>query len=202
MTAEPAARLFTEDEYLQMERAADHKSEYYAGRMYAMAGASEAHILAVGNTQSLLQQQFRGRPCRVYSTDMRVRVSETGLYTYPDVVAVCGEPAFLDDKRDTILNPNIIVEVLSPSTEQYDRTDKFEHYQSLESIREVLFVSQTRVRVEHYVRQDETWVLTVYTGPDDVIPLKSVGATLFVRDIYDKIELPPAMERPMLRESD
>jgi Uma2 family endonuclease len=132
---------------------------------------------------------------------MRVRVNETGLYTYPDVVAVCGEPVFLDKTQDPLLNPIVLVEVLSPSTERYDRTEKFEHYQALESLREVLFISQNRVRVEHYVRQDEKWILSVYSALKDVIRLEAVSATLAVLDLYDKIEFSPNPNAPKLRES-
>jgi Uma2 family endonuclease len=198
MSVAVAEKLYTEEEYLALERAADHKSEYINGRIYAMAGATEPHNLAAGNTYGEFRNQFRGRPCRPYTNDMRVRVSETGLYTYPDVVAVCGEPEFLDEKRDTLLNPTVLVEVLSPSTEAYDRGDKFAHYRRLRSVQEVLLVAQDRVLIEHYVRQGEKWLLTEYNSLGAVIPLESVGVSLRVAEVYDRVEFPaPALIAPV-----
>src|ERR1044072_9754283 len=126
---------FTPEEYLEMERKADCKNEYFNGEIFAMGGASPRHVLIVTNVVSELRTQLKNRPCTVYSTDLRVRVSATGLYTYPDVIVVCGEPRFADDHRDTLLNPTLIVEVLSNSTKDYDRGDKFEQYRALESFR-------------------------------------------------------------------
>src|SRR5919198_4874617 len=119
---------YTPEEYLALERAARHKSEYVNGRIYALAGASRAHNLIVVNVSAELRAQLRGRPCETYASDMRVKVSQTGLYTYPDVVVVCGEPRFEDAQVDTLLNPTVIIEVLSESTESYDRGEKFAHY--------------------------------------------------------------------------
>src|SRR5215510_15498100 len=111
----------TPEEYLALERKAGYKSEYFAGEIFAMSGASEQHNLIVANVVATLHTQFRNRPCKVYASDMRVKVSPTSLYTYPDVVALCSEPRFDDDQKDTLLNPTVIIEVLSPSTEAYDR---------------------------------------------------------------------------------
>ncbi len=129
VSTDPKTSL-TPEQYLEIERKAEFKSEYFNGEMFAMAGAKEAHTLLAMNVGFALHPQLRGRPCRIYSNDMRVRVSSTGLYTYPDVIEVCGERHFLDDQRDTLLNPNLIVEVLSPTTEAYDRGRKFEYLQS------------------------------------------------------------------------
>src|SRR5208283_3813720 len=120
--------FLTPEQYLEIERKAEFKSEYYQGEMFAMSGARFAHIGIVANAVASLHQQLRGGPCRPLSNDMRVRVTPTGLYTYPDVVIVCGEPQFLDSTFDTLLNPSVIIEVLSESTEVYDRTRKFEQY--------------------------------------------------------------------------
>ena len=119
------------EDYLEIERAATCKSEYSNGEMWAMAGATESHIVIVSNLVRELGNQLKGRPCRVYSNDMRVQVDATGLYTYPDVILVCGERRFLDEPRDTLLNPLVIIEVLSPSTADYDRGAKFAHYRQL-----------------------------------------------------------------------
>jgi Uma2 family endonuclease len=197
MSVVVAERLFSEAEYLAIERAADHKSEYINGRIHAVAGVSEPHNTISANITGELHQQFKGRPCRVYSNDLRVRVSETGLYTYPDAIALCAEPKLLDEHRDTLLNPTLVVEVLSPSTEAYDRGAKFAHYRRLESLKELLFVAQDRVQIDHYSRHDESWVLTEFNDLDDTIELRSVGAQLSVRNVYEHVEL--SQENALLR---
>ncbi len=149
MSAQPKTFL-TPEQYLEIERRAEYKSEYYRGEMFAMVGAKWNHNLIVARLISQFDQQLRSRPCSVTPSDMRVRVSATGLYTYPDVVEVCGPPQFLDDERDTLLNPTLIAEVPSPSTEAYDRGRKFEHYRSLESLAEYLLVGSQRVSAELY----------------------------------------------------
>jgi Uma2 family endonuclease len=182
--------FLTEEQYLEIERAAEFKSEYYQGEMFAMAGAKEAHNLVVANLMRELGQQLRRGPCRLYPSDMRVRVGTSGLYTYPDVVVVCGEPRFLDDQRDTLLNPNLVVEVLSPSTEAYDRGRKFQRYQTVESLTEYLLVSSDRVQVELYTRQAEgRWLLTSADRSEDALDLQSVGCRLVLSDVYEKVDL-------------
>ncbi len=154
-----------------------------------MAGAKEAHNLIIWNLAGELGQQLRQRPCRAYLADMRIRVNATGLYTYPDVAAVCGEPQFLDDQRDTLLNPSLIVEVLSPSTELYDRVRKFEHYRSVETVSEYLLISSERVSAELYTRQpDGRWLLTTVSRMEDSLDLQSVGAHLTLADLYEKVD--------------
>jgi Uma2 family endonuclease len=181
--------FLTPEQYLEIERKAAHKSEYHNGEMFAMAGAREAHNLVVAHLVRELDQQFRARPCRVYPSDMRVRVSPTGLYTYPDVVAVCGEPRFHDDQRDTLLNPTLLVEVLSPSTEAYDRGRKFESYKSLESLREYLLVASDRIHADLYTRQpDGRWLLTSADNLEDSLSIESVEARLTLSDLYEKVE--------------
>ena len=182
----------TPEQYLEIERKAEFKSEYYQGEMFAMAGAREPHNLIVFNVATALGPQLRNRPCRAYVADMRVRVNATGLYTYPDVTAVCAEPQFLDENRDTLLNPSLIVEVLSPSTEAYDRGRKFEHYRSVESVTEYLLLSSERVSAELYTRQpDGRWLLTAANHLEDSLDLQSVGAHLSLADLYEKVDLTP-----------
>lgn len=189
MSTQPKT-LLTPEQYLEIERAAEYKSEYYGGEMFAMAGAREAHNLVVTNTVRELSSQLRSRPCRVYSNDMRVRIAATNLYTYPDVVAVCGDPRFLDEQRDTLLNPVLLVEALSPSTEAYDRGRKFEHYKTLDSLREYLLIATDRAHADLYARQaDGRWLLTSASGMDEALILDSVDARLLMADIYDKVEL-------------
>lgn len=181
--------LLTPEQYLDLERKAEFKSEYHQGEMFAMAGASEAHNLIVTNCVVALGQQLRSRPCRLYSSDMRVRVSATGLYTYPDVVVVCGEPRFLDNHRDTLLNPTLIIEVLSRSTEAYDRGRKFEHYSSVESLGEYLLLSSDRMHADLCSRQPNSkWLRTLAGQPGDVIELSAAGCTLTLGDVYEKVE--------------
>ena len=188
MSTQPKT-LLTPEQYLEIEREAEFKSEYYQGEMFAMAGAREAHNLIAANLLAALHQQLRPRPCRVYMSDMRVRVSATGLYTYPDVTVVCGEPQFLDERRDTLLNPNLVVEVLSPSTEAYDRGRKFEHYRSIESVNEYLLVSSERVSAELFTRQpDGRFLLTAAARLEDSLDLQSVGCRLTLADLYEKVD--------------
>lgn len=183
--------LLTPEQYLEIERAAEYKSEYYGGEMFAMAGAREAHNLVVTNAVRELANQLRPKPCRVYSNDMRVRVRTTNLYTYPDVVAVCGDPQFLDEQRDTLLNPVLLVEVLPPSTEAYDRGRKFDHYKTLDSLRDYLLIATDRLHADLYTRQpDGRWLLTSASRLEDSLTLDSVDARLLMADIYEKVELP------------
>ncbi len=182
--------FLTSEQYLEIERKAEFKSEYYQGEMFAMAGAKEGHNLVVANLISELHQQLRPRPCRVYPSDMRVRISPSGLYTYPDVTVVCGEPQFVDQERDTLLNPNLIVEVLSPSTEAYDRGRKFKHYRSIESVSEYLLVASEQITAELFTRQpDGSWLLVEVSRLEDSLHLQSVGCRLTLADIYQKVEL-------------
>jgi Uma2 family endonuclease len=189
----PARQRMTAAEYLALERAAPQKHEFFNGELFAMAGASEAHNLITLNVAEALRAGLRGRPCRVYASDMRVKIDATGLYTYPDVVAVCGERQFEDERRDTLLNPTVIFEVLSSSTEAYDRGDKFAHYRRLASLQEYVLIAQDRHRVERFTRQEpgEEWLLTEISEPDGILRLASLDCALTLAAIYDQVELPP-----------
>ena len=195
MATKPQPYL-TPEEYLAFEREADVKHEYYAGEIFAFAGASRQHNLIAGNVYASLHAQLRKQPCKVYPSDMRVRVSPTGLYTYPDVTVVWGEARFDDENADTLLNPTMIVEVLSPSTPGYDRGEKFEQYRKLESVQEYVVIAQDRVHVEHWGRQAEgQWLLSETDSVDDVIALPSIGCRLTVADLYEKVEFDKNAER-------
>jgi Uma2 family endonuclease len=184
-----AGRLkVTPREYLQRERAAEERHQLVDGEVFAMAGASRAHNLIGLNLGSELRAQLKGRPCEVYATDMRVAVEARGLYTYPDVVVVCGEPRFLDAERDTLLNPTVLIEVLSPSSERFDRGRKFAQYRSLPSLREYVLVAQDECRVERYTRRGEEWVLTEFTRAEDGLNLESIGCAVPLREIYARVE--------------
>jgi Uma2 family endonuclease len=186
----PARRWISPDEYLALERAAETKSDYVNGEIFAMAGASVQHVQIVLNVIDVLRSALRGRPCRVLGSDLRLKVSSTGLYTYPDAFVVCGELQLEDNRRDTVLNPVVIIEVLSPSTEAYDRGEKFAHYRRLESLREYVLISQDRYRVERYVRCDGDWTLREFSGPDARVHLESIGCDLPMADLYELVEFP------------
>jgi len=183
--------FITPAEYLEIERKAEIKSEYIAGRMYAMAGVSRAHSLIAGNLFSELHAQVRGRNCEVHSADMRVKISPTSIYTYPDIAAVCGEARFEDTHIDTLLNPMVIVEVLSPSTEAYDRGEKFAHYRRLESLREYVLVAQNKMRVEHFRREGEEWILSEISEPEGTLHLPAIDCHVALAAIYEKVEFSP-----------
>ena len=187
-----AQAIFTPEEYLARERKALDKSEYRDGRIYAMPGASRKHNLITGNTLAELHVQLRNRVCEVYPSDMRVKVSSTGTYTYPDVVVVCEEPQFEDSYFDTLLNPTVLIEVLSPSTAAYDRGEKFASYQKLDSLCEYVLISQDRIRVEYYLRQQQTWDLTEFHSLSDVFQLVSIGCELSLQAIYAKVQFSEA----------
>lgn len=190
MTAQPISYI-TEDDYLQRERASTLKHEYYAGHMYAMAGASEAHNLIAMNIAALLRSRVRGSSCRAYPSDMRVKVQSTGLHTYPDFSLVCGPPAFVDaDKRDTLTNPKLIIEILSPSTESYDRGEKFQHYRTIETLQEYILVAQNKYRIERFVRNEHNeWVLSDITGIEASLPLALLQTEIALAEIYEQVEI-------------
>ncbi len=190
MSLQPTTYL-TPEEYLASERKASYKSEYIDGVMVAMTGASRQHNLIAFNITREISQQLRERPCEGYASDMRVRVPSTRLYTYPDVVVVCGEPQFEDDYVDTLLNPTLIIEVLSESTELYDRGKKFGLYRTIESLAEYLLVAQDECRVEQYVKQPGGhWLLSDYHSPEDTVELISIQCRLALSEVYDKVAIP------------
>jgi Uma2 family endonuclease len=185
--------LLSPQEYLARERLADYRSEFYGGEMFAMAGASWEHTLIKDNLAREAGNQSKNGPCRVLTSDLRVKVSGTGLYTYPDIVVVCDEPQFEDKMFDTLLNPRAIVEVLSDSTEKYDRGVKFAHYRQLPSVAEYVLVAQDRPLVERYVRQaDETWVLTTFSDLTQTFAFGSIPVRVALADIYQGVEFPEA----------
>jgi Uma2 family endonuclease len=194
MTSQPKAFL-TPEEYLAAERRNECKSEYIDGEMVAMTGASRWHNIIGVNFTTSLHRQLTGRPCEVYANDMRVKIASRRdyAYTYPDVVVVCGEPQFEDGHLDTLLNPAVLIEVLSESTERYDRGKKFSFYRTIESLTEYVLVAQDEYRIEQYTKQsDGRWMLSDHRSPDDVVELASVRCTLALREVYEKVSLPPS----------
>jgi Uma2 family endonuclease len=189
----PAERYISPDEYLAIERAAETKSEYFDGRLYAMAGVSRAHSLVTTNLIAQLGTALRGSSCETHGPDMRVKVQPTGAYVYPDVSVACGEPEFEDAQVDTLLNPTVLVEVLSPTTEAYDRGIKFGWYRQMPSVQECLFVSQDRPLVERFVRQGEGWAFTEHAGLEDTLVVLDGTVRVPLAAIYERVVFP---ERP------
>jgi Uma2 family endonuclease len=189
MASQPKT-TYTPEMYLEIDRQSDLKNEYLRGQIFAMTGASRKHNLITFNISALLGPQLKGRQCEAYANDMRVKVSSSGLYTYPDVVVVCGTPIFEDKESDTLTNPTVIMEVLSKSTEGYDRGDKSGHYRKLDSLLEHLLISQDKAHIERFVRQSiREWLFSEADGLEAVIDLTSINCKLAMADVYDKVEL-------------
>jgi len=178
-----AVLKLTPQAYLEQERLSDTKHEYCNGEIFAMSGASAAHNLITGNLIRELGNQVRKRPCRVYPSDMRVQLADG--YVYPDVTVVCGKPAFYD--QDNLYNPQVIIEVLSPSTADYDASGKFARYRQLDSLQEYLLVAQDRAHVLHYVKQAQNrWLLSEYQNTDE-FELPSIECRLSLVEVYEKV---------------
>ncbi|WP_437777816.1 Uma2 family endonuclease [Sorangium sp. So ce1097] len=179
-------------EYLAFERASEQKHEYANGELFAMSGCSREHSLLAGNIQRELGNALLDRACEVHTSDMRVKIASTGRYVYPDASVVCGEPAFEDAEVDTLLNPSVIVEVLSETSEAYDRGDKFAQYRSVPWVMEYVLVAQKEVRIEHFQRQpDGRWLLAIL-GPGTQLELESIGVVIDVDRVYRKVPVAPA----------
>lgn len=197
MGAFPKTSL-TSAEYLAIERAAESKSEFFDGEMFAMAGTTKNHARIVMNLSRELSARLKGRTCEPFATDLRVKVEANGLYTYPDLVVICCEQLFEDDRLDTLLNPTLIVEVLSETTERYDRVRKFDLYRALPSLQEYVLVSQSEPRVEQFLRQTEGgWHLRITTDPTAFVNLTSIACQIPFAEIYERVEfLPVAAPEP------
>jgi Uma2 family endonuclease len=187
MSAQPSEYL-TLQQYFTLEETSDCKHEYYRGAIYAMTGASARHNLIVANIIGLLHAQLRGSACRVFSSDLRLMIEATGLYTYPDISVICGALQFDAGRQDTVTNPTVLIEVLSPSTENYDRGKKFEHYRTLESLQEYIVVAQDRVHIEQHIRQDEhRWLLVDFFAVDQIVQIGTIDGTLPVELVYEYV---------------
>lgn len=187
MSTLAAQTYLTPAEYIDVERKAVTKNEYLSGRIVAMSGASNAHNIITMNTANQLYNQLVDRDCLVYASDMRVRVQDPVSYFYPDVTVVCGEPRFEDDVFDTLLNPAVVIEVLSPSTAAYDRREKFTRYQQIASLKEYILISQSRMHVAHYLRQENRWHATEFQTFDDVVSVASIECELLLGHIYRRV---------------
>ncbi len=190
--------VYTEDEYLALERASQERREYLDGQIYLMAGESEAHGTICTNLTVEVGSQLKGTPCRAFSKDTKVRsgpipksrYGAQGLYSFPDLVVVCGEAQYLDEHQDVLLNPKVIIEVLSPSTEAFDRSEKFARYgEHLDSLTDYVVVAQSQPLIEHFARDaNGQWVIAATaTNLSDTVVLNSIGCTLRLSEIYDRI---------------
>ena len=187
-TAYRQTHYYTPEEYLAMEREAEFKSEYFEGQIYAMAGASDPHNIITLNIGSEFRVQFKGSPCFARSSDAKIRSSDQGIFSYADVTVVCGQPQFHDGTHDVLTNPKVIVEVLSPSTERFDRGKKFAKYKQLESFTDYLLVAQDEAQIDYYKKQpDGTWAHEMAFGLDAEVHIASVHCTLRLSDVYDGI---------------
>lgn len=185
---EDPVRIYTEAEYLEYDLHSEFKNEFFNGQIYAMAGASEKHNTISINLSSELRAQLKNKPCKVYAGDMRIKVKTTGLYAYPDVLVVCPELQFSGDKPDTLLNPIVIIEILSDSTESTDRGAKFSHYRQIPSLREYVLVSQNSLKIEKYhLNASSKWELEETTEEIPQIELHSISCLLKLEEVYDKI---------------
>lgn len=194
MAAPATIQRLTESEYLSLERKAEVRHEFFDGEMFAMAGGSPAHSLIATNVAGELRAQLKGRPCRPYNSDLRHKVELTGLITYPDVSVICGELEYARGTDDTVINPTLLIEVLSETTEAYDRGRKFLNYQRIPSLREYLLVSQHEPRIEQFVRgEGGQWTWRVTEGMESATELPSLGISLPLSEVFDGVEfLPPA----------
>ncbi len=183
---------YTPEEYLAFERAADAKHEYLDGQIYAMAGGTPLHNQVCFNTNVAIGVQIKGTNCIGYTSDQKIRTDPMDLFSYPDLTIVCGQPVFHDKHKDVILNPRVIIEVLSPNTEDYDRSQKFARYQSLKSLSDYILISQNRPSVEHFVRQKgkRQWLFTIETEMAAEIVIASINCKLKLADIYDRVVFP------------
>lgn len=199
-TSAQKVRYYTPEEYLAIDRASELKHEYIGGEILAMSGASLNHNFVVANLIRLLGNHLLGKGCAVLPSDLRVHIANSNSYFYPDVIVVCGKPQLTDAKQDTLTNPTLIIEVLSPSTERYDRGAKFTRYQQIPTLKEYVLVSQEHATIEVFTHQKgNMWLYAVYTGMEAEITLSSVNGSLAASEIYLNVEFPPpAEEEPSL----
>jgi Uma2 family endonuclease len=184
MSVAAANPRLTEAEYLEQERRAEFKSEFFDGEVFAMAGGTRAHSVIGSNLIRVLGNQLEARPCVIFNADLRVKIERTGLITYPDASVVCGPEEYLDQTKDTLLNPALVAEVLSESTEAYDRGTKFVNYRMIPSLGHILFVSQREPRVECYTRVEGQWRLSEAAGLDSDLDLGILGISLPLRQLF------------------
>ena len=181
---------FTIEEYLEMENAAVEKSEYYKGEIYAMSGAKLTHNIIYKNVFGELYLKLKGRSCQPYGSDLRIHIPNNTLFTYPDITIICGKVETLNDDKYNALNPTIIIEILSPSTKNYDRGDKFKLYRDIPSLKEYILINSTGIEVEAYrIIEKGHWELQEYTDIKEILLLPSINFSITLQEIYEGVEL-------------
>ena len=190
MATAPTPRI-TEEDYLRLERAAETKSEFVDGEIFAMSGGSLPHGMLAIRWGAEISAKLRGRNCSVYSSDVKIRTHRTGSYVYPDISVVCGKPQTHRNADDILTNPTVVIEVLSPSTERFDRGKKFGLYREIPSLQDYLLVHADAVLVEHYSRQPESWLFRESSGVESSVHLASIDCTVALKDVYEGVIEPP-----------
>lgn len=181
--------FYTPEEYLALEEQVDYKSGYYQGEIFAMAGGSYNHNVITGNLYAVLNRFFESKSCTAFTSDMRLLVPQNELYTYPDVMVICGQPLFVKNRTDTVTNPIFIAEVLSKSTRDYDRGFKFESYRTIETFEDYLLIDQDRVHLEYFHKlEDGRWVLTDFNTADVSLRIESLELEIPISRIYNKVD--------------
>lgn len=188
--AAPELKFVSQEEYLEAERLALDKHEYYRGEIFAMSGASFEHNQIESNLLGPILHFLKGRLCKSFGSNLRVHIPENTLYTYPDIIIICDEPKFVDDTFDTITNPSVIIEILSPSTEAYDRGAKFDLYRDIETLNEYILVSSTSMLVISYTKNtsDNSWVFKDFTKPVDILNISTIQYSIALADIYADVD--------------
>ena len=181
----PEKQHVSAEQYLESERHAIEKHEFYLGEIFASSGASFTHNQIFKNTYISLGSKLKGRPCQPYGSDLRIHIPNNSLYTYPDISIICGKPEMTDTVKDTIVNPSVIIEILSKSTYDYDKGQKFTLYRDIISLKEYILIDSMSVRVEHYYKNDDaSWTLKDFRTLDDKINIETITADLFLTDVY------------------
>ncbi len=191
----PQLKFLTEEEYFAFEETSLEKHEYYNGEIFAMAGASIAHNQIVGNTLSDINQHLRNKNCQVFPSDLKIHIEANFLNTYPDLSIVCGQPQLYNNRTDTIINPSILIEVLSPSTKDYDRGSKFTLYREIPTLKEYILISSTEYRFEKFARQqDNTWHFSEVRTPDETIRIETIDFQIPLIELYRNVDFNAADE--------
>lgn len=187
--AQPAVKYYTQEEYLAFERESQERHEYYKGEIFNMSGASFEHNMIEDNVRVSIGSFLKGKPCRSFGSNLRVHSPKNTLYTYPDVLIVCDEPKFVDGKFDTLLNPSVLIEILSPSTADYDKGTKFELYREIDSLKEYILINAGKVHVELYQRNsDQSWTLTEYKSLDNSFEIKTIDMRMGLGEVYEGVK--------------
>lgn len=190
MVNEPALQYnnISVQEYLEQERIAIEKHEYYRGEIFAMGGASKEHNEIFSNVFGDIAHQLKGKGCKPYGSDLRVHIPKNTLYTYPDITIICGEPQFTDDAKDSVTNPIVIIELLSKSTRNYDKGEKFTLYRDIDSLQEYILIDTEKIHVEKHLRHtDNSWQLNDYKSPEGNFTIDAIQVSLLMKDIYDAV---------------